>query len=187
MNSFLETLRQLGPARLAIMGGVVLALLIFFVFVSVRVSTPSLQMLYTDLSSVDSAAMAARLEEANIVYNVSPDGTRINVRDEDVGRARMLLAEAGLPNGGSLGYELFDDQSGFGTTNAIQNINEVRAMEGELARTISSLAPVRTARVHLVLPQRGVADAGDHIQPLAGFAKDDKRLRQCRLKGVEWG
>ncbi len=154
MNSFLETIKQLGPARLAIMGAVLLGLMIFFIFVSVRVSSTEMKLLYSDLSTIDSSAMAAKLEEVKIPYEVSQDGTRITVADTDVGRARMLLAEAGLPNGGSLGYEIFDKQSGFGTTNAVQNINELRAMEGELARTISALEPVRSARVHLVLPQR---------------------------------
>lgn len=154
MNSFMDTLRQLGPARLGIMGGVLVTLLIFFIFVSMRVSTPSLKLLYSDLSSTDSASVAAKLEESQIRYDVSPDGTRIMVPESEVGRARMLLAEAGLPNGGSMGYELFDKQSGFGTTNFIQNINQVRALEGELARTIGSLGPIKAARVHLVLPQR---------------------------------
>lgn len=154
MNSFLETLKQLGPSRLAIMGGILVGLLLFFIFVSLRVSAPPMKLLYADLSTVDSGSVVAALEENQIAYSVSPDGSRIMVADPDVGRARMLLAEAGLPNGGSLGYELFDNQSGFGTTNFIQNINQVRALEGELARTISSVETVRSARVHLVLPKR---------------------------------
>lgn len=154
MNSFLDTLKQLGPARLGIMGAITLMLLVFFVFVSMRVATPDMKLLYSDLSSMDSGAIAAKLEESQIPYQISQDGTRVMVGENNVGRARMLLAEAGLPNGGSIGYEIFDQQSGFGTTNAVQNINQVRALEGELARTISSLDPVRSARVHLVLPQR---------------------------------
>lgn len=154
MNNFVETLKQLGPSRLAIMGGILVGMLLFFVFVSLRVSTPEMKLLYSDLSSIDSGAIAAKLEEAGIPYSVSPDSTRIMAPEKEVGRARLLLAEAGLPNGGSLGYELFDKQSGFGTTNFVQNVNQVRALEGELARTISSIQNVRSARVHLVLPQR---------------------------------
>lgn len=154
MNSFLDTLRQLGPARLMMMASIVLGLLVFFVFISFRVSSPDLKLLYTDLSVTDSAAVAAKLEELQIPYTVSADGSRVSVSGKEVGRARMLLAEKGLPNGGSLGYEIFDKQSGFGTTNMVQNINQVRALEGELSRTISSLENVRSARVHIVLPQR---------------------------------
>jgi flagellar M-ring protein FliF len=154
VNSFLETLKQLGPARLAIMGSVLLGLLLFFIFISMRVSSPSMKLLYDDLATNDSAAIVAKLEENEIPYQTSEDGGRISVPDDQVGRARMLLAQEGLPNGGNMGYELFDNQSGFGTTNFVQNINQVRAMEGELARTISSLDQIRSARVHLVLPQR---------------------------------
>ncbi len=154
MNSFLETLKQLGPARLGIMGGILLTLMIFFVFISMRVSKPDYNLLYNDLSSTDSSAMVGKLEESGISYQVSADGSEITVPDDEVGRARMLLAEAGLPNGGSLGYEIFDQKSGFGTTNDVVTLNKVRALEGELSRTISSLNPIKSARVHLVLPQR---------------------------------
>ncbi len=136
------------------MGAILVGLLLFFVFVSLRVSTPEMKLLYTDLSSTDAGAIAAKLEEEEIPYVVSPDGSRVNVSEENVGRARLLLAEAGLPNGGSLGYEIFDQQSGFGTTNFVQNVNQVRALQGELARTITSLDAVRSAKVLLVLPQR---------------------------------
>ncbi len=154
MNSFLETLRQLGPSRLGIMAGIFVGLLLFFVFVSMRISTPEMKLLYTDLSSIDSGAIAAKLEESEIRYEISADGSRVTVPGNEVGKARMLLAQEGLPNGGSMGYEIFDKQSGFGTTNFVQNINQVRALEGELSRTISSLDAIRSARVHLVLPQR---------------------------------
>lgn len=154
MNAFLDTLKKLGPARLSIMGAVFLGLLMFFVFVSMRVSGPEMKILYRDLPPEESSMIAAKLEEMQIRYEVSGDGAKITVPDKDVGRARMLLAQEGLPNGGSLGYEIFDKQSGFGTTNFVQNINQVRALEGELARTISSLDAIKSARVHLVLPQR---------------------------------
>ncbi|MEZ5919240.1 MAG: flagellar basal-body MS-ring/collar protein FliF [Alphaproteobacteria bacterium] len=154
MNSFLDTLKQIGPSRLGIMAAILLSLLMFFIFVSLRITSPEMRMLYRDLSPEDSGSIAAKLEESQIPYEASPDGTRIMVPENDVGRARLLLAESGLPNGGSMGYELFDKSSGFGTTNFVQNINQVRALEGELARTISSLDSIRSARIHLVLPQR---------------------------------
>ncbi len=154
MNNFVATLQQLGPARLGVMGAIVLGLLMFFVFLSMRITTPEMKLLYTDLSSTDSGAVAAKLEETQITYEISADGSRIMVPGDQVGRARMLLAAAGLPNGGSMGYEIFDEQSGFGTTNFVQNINQMRALEGELSRTITSLDSIKSARVHIVLPQR---------------------------------
>jgi flagellar M-ring protein FliF len=136
------------------MGSVLVGLLMFFIFVSLRVSAPDMKLLYSDLSTTDSALIAGKLEEARIRYDVSNDGSRVMVSGSEIGRARMLLAREGLPNGGSMGYEIFDKQSGFGTTNFVQNINQVRALEGELARTITGMDGVRAARVHLVLPQR---------------------------------
>jgi len=187
VNSFLETLKQLGPARLAIMGSVLLGLMLFFIFVSVRVSSTEMKLLYSDLTTIDSGAMAAKLEETQIPYEVSQDGTRIMVPDTEVGRARMLLAEAGLPNGGSLGYEIFDKQSGFGTTNAVQNINAVRALEGELSRTISALDPVRSARVHLVLPQRELfsRDTRPASASVAVGLRPGKRLESEQISAIQ--
>ncbi len=153
-NNFIDTLKGLGPARLGVMGIVIFMLLIFFVFVSFRVSEPSLSMLYSDLTSTDSAAVAAELEGNSIRYQVSADGTKVFVPESEIGRARMLLAEAGLPNGGSLGYEVFDKQSGFGSTTFMQNLNKKRALEGELSRTIMALDQVVGAKVHIVLPTR---------------------------------
>jgi flagellar M-ring protein FliF len=154
VSNFVDTMKQLGPSRLGIMGAILVGLLLFFVFVSLRVSTPDMKLLYSDLNPTDSSAMASRLSSGQIAYDVSADGTRLMVPEKDVGRARLLLAEAGLPNGGSMGYEIFDKDSGFGTTNFVQNINQVRALEGELARTIGSLQGVKSSRVHIVLPQR---------------------------------
>ncbi|MGQ0527391.1 MAG: flagellar basal-body MS-ring/collar protein FliF [Alphaproteobacteria bacterium] len=154
MNSFFDTLRQLGATRLSIMAGIVISLLVFFVFISMKVSEPAMKLLYADLAPGDSAAVAAKLDESQIEYEVSTDGNRISVPSTEVGRSRLLLAEAGLPNGGSMGYEIFDKDAGFGTTNFVQNVNQVRALEGELARTVGSMGGVRNARVHLVLPQR---------------------------------
>ncbi len=154
MSNFVDTMKQLGPSRLGIMGAILVGLLLFFVFVSMRVSTPDMKLLYSDLNPSDSAAMAGKLQSSNIPFDVSADGARLMVPEKEVGRARILLAEAGLPNGGSMGYEIFDKDAGFGTTNFVQNINQTRALEGELARTINALQGVKSSRVHIVLPQR---------------------------------
>ena len=154
LSNLNETIKNLGPARIAILGATFLSLIIFFIFVSAKVSQPNMEILYRDLTTGDSAQVSAQLEESGIRYTVSNDGSQVFVPQDEVGRARMLLAEQGLPNGGSLGYEIFDKQSGFGTTSFVQNINQVRALQGELAKTISSLDPVQFSKVHIVLPQR---------------------------------
>jgi len=154
LDAFLETLKNIGPARLALMLVTLFGLFIFFVFIAIRSSTPSMTMLFGDLSTSDSTEIAAKLDLSNIPFKLSADAKQVMVPNQDVGRARMLLAQDGLPSNGSIGYEIFDKKQSFGTTNFVQNINQLRALEGELARTISTLDPIRTARVHIVLPQR---------------------------------
>lgn len=154
MNNLLQTLRNLGPVRLAAIGGVALLLIGFFVYLTTRLSNPDMELLYSELQPTDAAAIAKRLDELKIPYAVDKTGTRVSVPADQVGPVRMRMAEAGLPSGGSVGYELFDKPEGFGTTSFIQNINHLRALEGEMARTVATLSPVETARVHLVLPKR---------------------------------
>lgn len=187
MNNFLETLKKLGPARLGIMGAVILGLLLFFIYISMQVSGPRMKMLYQDLSSEDSSSVAAKLEQTKIPYEISADGSTVMVPEKEVGRARMLLAQDGLPNGGSLGYELFDKQSGFGTTSFVQNITQVRAIEGELAKTISSLQPVKSARVHLVLPQRELFSRETHAASASVFLRlrGSTQLDQSQIMGIQ--
>lgn len=154
MNNLIQTLRNLGPVRLAAIGGVALLLIGFFIYLTARLSTPDMELLYAELQTSDAAAITKQLEAAKIPFTVDKTGTRIMVPAEQVGPVRMRMAAAGLPSGGSVGYELFDKPEGFGTTSFIQNINHLRAMEGEMARTVATLAGVQTARVHLVLPKR---------------------------------
>ena len=154
MGSYMNTVRSLGMARIAIMAVIAVCLLGFFGVLMTRMSTPSMALLYNDISVGDAGAIGQKLDAMKIPFQVSPEGTTIRVPSDQVGRARMALAQDGLPKGGSVGYEVFDQNQGFGTTSFMQNLNQVRALEGELARTVSSLAPVHSARIHLVLPKR---------------------------------
>jgi flagellar M-ring protein FliF len=113
-----------------------------------------MQPLYNDLDPVDANEIVARLDVANIPYRLEKEGKSLLVASGETGRVRILLAEAGLPRGGSSGYELFDKDEGLGTSSFKQNITKIRALEGELAKTIMSIAGIRNARVHLVLPER---------------------------------
>jgi flagellar M-ring protein FliF len=187
LSGFGDTLKNLGPARLAILGATFLGLIVFFIFVSAKVSQPSMSVLYSDLTTADSGDISAKLQESNIAYTVSPDGARVFVPKTDIGRARMLLAEAGLPNGGSLGYEIFDKQTGFGTTSFVQNINQVRALEGELAKTISTLDQVQFARISIVLPQRELfsRDSQEASASVTLKLKGAARLNRQQIYGIQ--
>lgn len=154
MNPFVETIRNIGGMRLVAMGGVTIGLIMFFIFITTRLATPNMSLLYADLDAADSSRIANELSSAGVPFEISPDGSRVLVPTEKVGQIRMTMASQGLPGGGSVGYEIFDREQALGTSSFVQNINRVRALEGELARTIGSLTPVKGARVHLVLPKR---------------------------------
>ena len=154
MNPIAVLIRQLGPVRLAALAATGIAVLGFFIFLSSRLSTGGMALLYGDLDPQDSGQIIQTLQSKNIPYDIKAGGKQIFVPGDQVLQLRVSLAESGLPGGGSVGYEIFDDNQGIGTTNFVQNINLVRALEGELARTISAMRNVRGARVHLVMPRR---------------------------------
>ena len=136
------------------MVAVTTALIAFFGFVIMRVTTPQMTTLFTDLGAEDSSGIIKDLERQAIPFELRNDGAVIMVPKDKVTRLRMKLAEGGLPKGGGVGYEIFDKSDALGTTSFVQNINHLRALEGELARTIRAIDRVQAARVHLVLPER---------------------------------
>lgn len=136
------------------MAAVAAGIVAFFIYLTSRLASPDMALLYGDLGLQDSGQIAARLEQMNVPYRLGEEAGEIFVPQDQVGRMRMVMAEEGLPSGGSVGYEIFDQSEGLGTNNFVQNINHVRALEGELARTIRTIDSVKQARVHLVLPRR---------------------------------
>lgn len=140
----------------------------FFGFVIMRVTAPQMVPLFTDLTVEDSSAIIKDLERQAIAYEIKNDGAIIMVPKDRVGRLRMKLAETGLPKGGGVGYEIFDKSDALGTTSFVQNINHLRALEGELARTIRSIDRVQAARVHLVMPERPLFSR-DKAEPSASI------------------
>lgn len=176
MNGFIQSLRQLGPVRLGALGIVALLTLGFFGYIGTRVAAPTYSLLYADLDLKDSAQITQRLDALGIPYEIRGDGSGILVPSDQVAKLRMTMAEAGLPRGGSVGYELFDKSEGLGTSSFVQNVNQLRALEGELARTIASISTVQAARVHLVLPRREVFQR-DRQEPSAAIV--------LKLRGAE--
>lgn len=154
MESISTLINRIGMPRLAAMATVAVLIMGFFVFLMMRAQTPNLAPLYSGLSLEDSSAIISQLETSNVPYELRGDGDTILVPRDQITTLRMNLAGEGLPSRGQVGYEIFDQQSTLGATSFVQNINNVRALEGELARTISSLSRIKGARVHLVLPER---------------------------------
>lgn len=118
-------------------------------------SRPTQEVLYAGLDKADVGRMGSVLQEAGIPFDVASNGTTIYVRYGQTARARMLLAEKGLPSGANNGYELFDKMGSLGLTSFMQEVTRIRAVEGELARTIQLIRGVRAARVHIVLADEG--------------------------------
>lgn len=114
--------------------------------------TPDYGVLYSNLSDRDGGAIIASLQQMNIPYKFSAGGGALLVQANKVPEARLRLASQGLPKGGTVGFELMDNQK-FGTSQFAEQINYQRALEGELARSINSISAVESARVHLALPK----------------------------------
>jgi flagellar M-ring protein FliF len=154
LDNFTQLMNRIGLPRLAAMATVAVLMLGFFAFLIMRAQTPNLAPLYTGLSLEDSSAIISELQTMNTPYELRGEGDTILVPRDQITTLRMTLAGSGLPQRGQVGYEIFDQQSTLGATSFVQNINNVRALEGELARTINSLTRIKSARVHLVLPER---------------------------------
>ena len=154
MNGLAEFFRTLGAPRLAAMATVALITVGIISYMGMRLSTPQMSLLFSGLDLADSSQIVQNLEGQNIPYELVGDGSTILVPENQVSRLRMDIAAQGLNTGGSIGYEIFDNQDNLGTTSFVQKINQLRALEGELARTINAIEQVSSSRIHLVLPQR---------------------------------
>ncbi|TAN77809.1 MAG: flagellar M-ring protein FliF, partial [Magnetospirillum sp.] len=160
-------LRGLGPMRLAAIAGVGVSILGFFIYLMSRVAAPQMELLYGELEPGDSQQIVSRLTTEKVPFELRKNGAEIWVSKERTADLRLRMAEQAVPAGGRVaGYELFDKPDPLGTTSFQQNINYVRALEGELARTIRAIDKVKSARVHLVLPKRE-AFARDVNEPSA--------------------
>ena len=155
LDMLLGNLRQLGARRLVALGFIGLAVLASIGLGAYYLSRPTSETLYANLSREDVTRIGGALKDTGISFDVNADGTAVLVAPADTARARMLLAEKGLPQSSSSGYELFNEVQSLGLTSFMQEVTKVRALEGELARTIQTMKGVKAARVHIVLPDRG--------------------------------
>jgi flagellar M-ring protein FliF len=154
IQTIIDNLRGFGPRRLAIMAGVAVLVMALIGVASVYLNRPAYDTLYTGLDRSDVNQIGLALGDAGIRFDVDSKGTAILVPAGSAPRARMLLAEKGLPTSANAGYELFDHVGSLGLTSFMQQVTKVRALEGEIARTIQAIDGVKAARVHLVMPDR---------------------------------
>ncbi|WP_058911196.1 flagellar basal-body MS-ring/collar protein FliF [Entomohabitans teleogrylli] len=153
----LQTRAQAWLGRLRAAPGLALivsaAAAIAIVFVMVMwARSPDYRVLFSNLSDRDGGEIIAMLNQMNVTYQFSPDGGALLVPSDKVHELRLRLAQAGLPKGGAVGFELLDQEK-FGISQFSEQVNYQRALEGELARTIETLGPVSNARVHLAIPR----------------------------------
>ncbi len=153
MNSLVQVFQNLGPARVAAIGSVAVLLMAFFIFMMTRLTSPDMRLLYGDLDQADANQIISQLTAQDVPFELRNRGSEILVPADMVAQLRLSMAELGF-GGRVLGNELFDREQSFGTSSFMQQVTSQRALEGELARTISSFSTVKSARVHLVLPQR---------------------------------
>jgi len=148
-------LLKLGSRRLIALGVIGASVFALTGLVGYFLSRPATELLYAGLDRQDVGRIAAALREADIPFDVNSDGNSVFVHYGETARARMLLAEKGLPNSPNAGNELYDKLGSLGLTSFMQEVTRVRALEGELARTIQSLRGVKAARVHIVMGDEG--------------------------------
>jgi flagellar M-ring protein FliF len=179
-----EFLKGVGPARIGAMAGVAAALTAFFLYVFGMIAEPPKAILFSGLEAREATSVIGKLEALNIPYEQKGDGGTILIPSDQVSKIRMQLAAEGLPSAG-VGYEIFDKNDTFGTTAFVQNVNRLRALEGELARTIKSLDAIEQARVHLVIPDRQVF-ARDNQPPSASVVvKARSRLSRGQVSAIQ--
>ena len=191
MAALLEGFKAFGAGRLIAMAAVAGAMLLMLAFLAMRGGgAERMALLYADMDLREASQVADLLDRQHIAHDVGPDGTRISVPASEVSRARLLLAKEGLPSGGSIGYEIFDRGDGLTASQFQQTINQTRALEGELARSIRMISGVRGARVHLVLPKREpfarerIEAQASVVLTMAGAARMDREGVQSVLNLV---
>jgi flagellar M-ring protein FliF len=188
MRPVLESLRsfvaQIGAGRLALMGAVATALLVAFAWMSLPGAAGPMGYLYTELEPAAAQTIADKLKAENIPFQLSADGTAIMAPVDRLADLRMTMASDRL--GGKIGYEVLDAEEPFGVSSSRAKINETRAIEGELSRSIRSLQNVAQARVHIVMPDRSVFSTQPRRATAAVTVKTQGRLSGENIQAIRY-
>ncbi|WP_162698142.1 flagellar basal-body MS-ring/collar protein FliF [Agrobacterium sp. lyk4-40-TYG-31] len=158
LNQFPQVLKNfaaLGQTRLLVLGGVGVLSMAIILAAALYVNKPAYETLYVGLETMDLNKISVALAESNVDFQVGTDGTSLQVPVGMTSKARLLLAERGLPDSANAGYELFDNVGSLGLTSFMQEVTRVRALEGEIGRSIQQIDGVAAARVHIVMPDVG--------------------------------
>ncbi len=171
--------KQMLVAAVAFLSAAAFAILIFVA------NRTDYKPLFTNLTSEDAGEIVKKLKEAKTPYQITSDGKGVLVPSDKVYELRLTLASEGIPQGGGVGFEIFDRKN-FGMTEFVQKLNYQRALQGELSRTISQLNGVEQARVHLVIPEKSLFK--DNEKPATASIilkmKSSRSLRESEVQGV---
>ncbi|MEM6961014.1 MAG: flagellar basal-body MS-ring/collar protein FliF [Myxococcota bacterium] len=150
-----------------------------------QVTQPSMGVLFSNLAQDDAARVVERLKALNLPYKLAGGGNTVLIQEDQIHETRLTLAAEGIPRGGNVGFELFDEQR-FGESEFSEQVKYHRALEGELARTISSVSGVDSARVHLVLPERSVFTSADTpaSASIALQLRPGWQMREDQVRGI---
>ena len=162
-----------------------LAVIASILYLVLHASSPKMEMLYTHLETKDAGVVVEELKKTGTEYELQDDGTTILVNKKDVADTRIRLASKGLPAGGTSGYELFDATK-LGVTDFSQKINRIRALQGELTRTIQGLGPIEEARVMIVQPEASLFITEQKRPSASVFVKlkSGSKLNDEQVRGI---
>lgn len=154
IQNLLQNLNALGFRRLVLVGSALAAMLCIIGLAAYVLNRPAFEVLYVGLEREDISKVGMALAEAGLRFDVDSSGTTVSVAMGTAAQARMLLAEKGLPASANAGYELFDNLGSLGLTSFMQEVTRIRALEGEIAKSIQTFNGIKAARVHIVLPDK---------------------------------
>ncbi|GAM09699.1 flagellar M-ring protein [Geobacter sp. OR-1] len=185
IKKFIEPFLALPPAKRWLVGGIVGLSIAAFAVLIIVANRTDYKPLFANLTTEDAGEIVKKLKDQKVPYRLSADGKAILVPAEKVYDLRLTLASEGLPQGGGVGYEIFDRKN-FGMTEFVQKLNYQRALQGELSRTISQLAGVEQARVHLAIPEKSLFKDAEK-PPTASVVlkiKGGRSLKEADVQGV---
>ena len=184
MDGLQNFFTQLGSRRLLMMGGVAMALLGVLAAVALRGGSSEMGYLYTDLDGSTAQAITAKLTAQNVPFQLSADGTSIMAPKDKLPELRMAMAADKLS--GKVGYEVLDAEQPFGVSSSRARMNETRAIEGELEKSLQSLDSVVKARVHIVMPERAMFASETRKATAAVSLKTRGRLPASAVQAIRY-
>jgi len=186
---FFDKIRQdlggLSLSRKVTLAGVALLILVSILSFVYFTNQDEYRVLFSNLSSEDAASIVTKLKEKKVPYQLSPSSDVISVPSSKVAELRLELAAAGIPHGGGVGFEIFDNKI-LGATEFEQQLNYRRALQGELARTINSLDEIQQCRVHIALPKESlfINQQKNATASITVKLKEGRKLSQSQIDGI---